>query len=188
MRRPVLFFLLILVSLHLLTSPSLFAQTTTTTTTTPEPEPLNLPQWAKDLRRAEIVAFGSFPFTVFLATTIMDTSRYFSHDNDSRYAPWPLKGAGAVTMNSDEIVITIMSAVGGSLLISLADYFIVRYKRHKAEEALLKLPKGEPIIIRRPYPQGESANGEMNSFQETESGITGETVPAETPGTPNGVP
>jgi hypothetical protein len=165
MRRSVSFFLLILMSLQLLTSPSLFAQTTTTT----EPEPLELPQWAKDLRRAEIVAFGSLPFTMFFATTIMDTFRYVNHGNDIAYAPWPMKGAGAVNMNTDEAVLTIMGAIGGSLLISLADYLVVRYKRNKAEKALLDLPKGEPIIIRRPYPQDESAVEAV-------------------PGAPNGVP
>jgi hypothetical protein len=161
MRRSVLFFLLILMSLQILLAPSLFAQTST-----PEPEPLNLPQWVKDLRRAEIVAFGSFPFTMFFAMEIMDTYRYFSHNKDARYAPWPAKGAGAVNMNTDEAVITIMSAIGGSLLISLADYLIVRHKRIKAEKAQRDLPRGDPIIIREPYPQDETAE---------------EAAPAETP-------
>jgi hypothetical protein len=86
----------------------------------------------------------------------MDTYRYVSHDNDIRYAPWPVKGAGAVNMSTDEALITIMSAFGGSLLISLADYLIVRYKRNKAEQAQLNLPKGDPIIIRGPYPPDET--------------------------------
>jgi hypothetical protein len=181
MRRPVLFFVLILLSLQILTGPPLSAQTSTTA----EPQPLNLPQWAKDLRRAEIVAFGSFPFTVFFATTIMDTTRYVNHGNDNRYAPWPLKGAGAVSMTSDEVGLTILSAVGGSLLISLADYIIVRYKRYKVEQEQLKLPKGDPIIIRRPYSLSESAVDENS--REAEPGTTGEAAPAGTP-TPNGTP
>jgi hypothetical protein len=106
----------------------------------------------------------------------MDSYRYVTHDNDIRYAPWPAKGAGAVNMNTDEAAITILSALGGSLLISLADYLVVRYKRHKAEQAQLNLPKGDPIIIRRPYPQDET--------DEEES--AGEAAPV--PGTPNGVP
>jgi hypothetical protein len=164
--------LLLVLSFHMLATPLLSAQTTSK-----EPEPLNLPQWAKDLRRAEIVAFGSLPFTLFFATTAMDTFRYINHGNDSRYAPWHLKGAGAVSMNTNEAVITIMSAVGASLLVSLADHLIVRYKRRKAEQEQLQLPKGDPIIIRRPYPQVESPAGETDNFPEAETGRSGEGIP-----------
>jgi hypothetical protein len=168
--------LLLLLSFLTPAAPLLSAQTTSK-----DPEPLDLPQWVKDLRRAEIVAFGSLPFTIFFATTAMDTFRYINHGNDARYAPWPLKSAGAVGMNTDEVVITIMSAVGGSLLISLADYFIVRYKRNKAEKEQLKLPRGDPIIIRRPYPQAESPAVETDNFPETEAEGSGEGVTAGRP-------
>jgi hypothetical protein len=72
-------------------------------------------------------------------------------------------------MNTSEAVITIMSAVGGSLLISLVDYLIVRYKRNKAEQEQFKLPAGDPIIIRRPYPQAESPAVETENFPEADT-------------------
>jgi hypothetical protein len=94
---------------------------------------------------------------MFFATEIVDTFRYVNHGNDGRYAPWPMKSAGAVSMTTDEAVTTILSAIGGAMLVSLADYLVVRHKRNKAERELLKLPKGDPIIIRRPYPEDENA-------------------------------
>jgi hypothetical protein len=108
------------------------------------------PQWAKDLRRGEIVAFGSFPFAFFFATLSMDFYRSATHGWDRRYAPWPLKPAGSIDMTQDEHLLTIGLAAGGAILIALADYAIVRYKRNKAEKLSRELPAGTPIIIRTP--------------------------------------
>ncbi|MDR2314690.1 MAG: hypothetical protein LBE02_09185 [Spirochaetaceae bacterium] len=92
------------------------------------------PQWAKNLRRAEIVAFGSFPFTVFLTATFVDLYRCASHGWDRRYAPWPVKSAGAVSMTDGELRLMFGIAVSTSLLIALADYCIVRYRRTRAAD------------------------------------------------------
>jgi hypothetical protein len=113
------------------------------------------PLWARDLRRAEIVTFGSFPFTFYLATFAMDSYRYFRNDMNSLYAPWPMKPAGAIEMNTDEYVITIAAAFGGAVLVAVADHIIVRLKRNKAREDAARLAPGEPIIIRRPWPPEE---------------------------------
>jgi hypothetical protein len=110
------------------------------------------PQWARDLRRGEIIFFGSFPFAFFLSATIMDLYRASQHDWDLRYAPWPAKSAGAVAMTRDEYIITISAALGGSLIISLADAIIVKVKRDRAAREAARLSPGEPIIIRRPWP------------------------------------
>ncbi|MDR2073215.1 MAG: hypothetical protein LBP60_07265 [Spirochaetaceae bacterium] len=90
------------------------------------------PQWVKDLRRAEIVALGSFPFAVFFTATFVDLYRCASHGWDRRYAPWPVKSAGAVSMNDNELRAMFSIAISTSLLISLVDYFVVRYKRTRA--------------------------------------------------------
>jgi hypothetical protein len=107
-------------------------------------------QGARDLRRGEIVAFGTFPFAFFFASLSIDIYRSATHGWDRRYAPWPVKPAGAIDMTKDEQLLTISLAAGGAVLIALTDYAIVRYKRHKAEERSRELPAGTPIIIRRP--------------------------------------
>jgi hypothetical protein len=114
------------------------------------------PLWAKDLRRAEIVAFGSFPFTMFFSTFAMDSFRFANSGANFRYAPWPFKSAGAVDMDSRERTQTIITAAAASVVISLVDYFIVRYKRSKAGEASAKLSPGDPVIIRKPWPESGS--------------------------------
>ncbi|MDR2500399.1 MAG: hypothetical protein LBD37_04885 [Treponema sp.] len=116
------------------------------------------PLWLRDLRRGEIVAFGSFPFTFFISAFMMDSYRASQNNWDTRYAPWPLKSAGAVTMTEDEFLITLSAAAGGAVLVSILDHIIVRIKRDKAAQAAARLPLGDPIIIRKPWPEGEGAS------------------------------
>ena len=108
------------------------------------------PLWAKDLRRGEIVAFGSFPFMYFFANFGFDTYRWANNGNDMRYAPWPFNSAGTVGKTTDEKIITLSIAVGGSMLIALIDYGIMRYKRNLLEKEKSGFPEGSPVITRRP--------------------------------------
>jgi hypothetical protein len=108
------------------------------------------PLWAKDLRRGEIVAFGSFPFAYFFTTFGFDTYRFFNNGFDTRYAPWPFTSSGAIEQTQNEKFLTLSIAAGGAIVIALVDYAIVRYKRSKEQSEQRNLPDGTPIIIRRP--------------------------------------
>jgi len=90
------------------------------------------PQWAKDLRRGEIIAFGSLPFTFFFTKTFMDLYRTATHDWDNRYAPSVFKGAGAIPMTDAELKIMFGITISASVLVAVVDHIIVRYKRNKA--------------------------------------------------------
>ena len=92
----------------------------------------NSPQWVLDLRRGEIVFFGTLPFTVFFTNTIMGLFRMGQHGWDQRYAPWPFQSAGAVALNNNEIMWRFTVAGSASLLIAIADHLIVRNKRKTA--------------------------------------------------------
>jgi hypothetical protein len=113
------------------------------------------PLWLKDLRRAEIVALGSFPLTIFWTSFFMDIYRTASHGWDNRYAPWPFKGAGAVAMTNQEISMMFTIAISSSVIIAVVDHFILRYRRSRAEDSvkpvrLDKMPREAPassIII-----------------------------------------
>jgi hypothetical protein len=89
---------------------------------------------------------------MFTATFIMDTWRTSQHNWDTRYAPWPLKSAGAVNMNNREHEIVIAMAGIGSLALALTDFVIVQIKRHRVRQMALQMPEGTPIIIKRPLP------------------------------------
>jgi hypothetical protein len=127
---------------------------TNTTSTTPDTPPV--PQWARDIRRWEIVLFGSFPFSMFTVTTVMDLVRWNNANgmsfDDMRYAPWPLKSTGFVPMTNEEQVQTITIAVGVSAAVAFADMVIVQVKRHKARRRAEALPVGTAIITRTPLP------------------------------------
>jgi hypothetical protein len=129
---------------------SVHAQTTTATQNVS-----STPLWVKDLRRAEIVTFGAFPFAMFVTTFMIDTYRLATHDWDMLYAPWPLKPAGSIAMTQDELTNTVTIAVGLSLAVSIADYLIVRNKRHKQARLLDHVPGETPITTRRPWPETE---------------------------------
>jgi hypothetical protein len=118
------------------------------------------PLWLKDLRRAEIVAFGSFPLTIFWTSFFLDLYRTSSHGWDNRYAPWPFKGAGAVSMTNQEIAMMFAIAISSSVIIAVVDHFILRYRRSRAGDSgkpvrLDKMPQ-EPPASSRPViiPEG----------------------------------
>ncbi|MDR0710509.1 MAG: hypothetical protein LBF77_10645 [Spirochaetaceae bacterium] len=128
------------------------------TPTSPKEKP-EFPQWALDLRRFDIILFGSFPFTYWFASTGMDLYRSSQHNWDTRYAPWPVKSAGAVNMTNDEYMITLSCAVGGSILAALVDHIIVRIKRNKAARKAAAITPGEAIITRTPIsPETEAGD------------------------------
>ena len=116
------------------------------------------PQWSRDLRRWEIIAFGSFPFAMLTATFGMDMYRWSQangmdlSDTGRRYAPWPLKSAGAVDMTNKEYETTMIIAASLSGVIAMADLVLVQIKRHKARQRAENLPVGTTIIVRRPWP------------------------------------
>jgi hypothetical protein len=146
------FFYPALISLILLLPVQLAAQSTTTTTTTTY-DTSKFPQWAKDMRRWDIIAFGSFPFAMFTSTFLMDTYRWSQVGfEDNRYAPWPIKSAGAVNMTKDEFEKTILIAASLSAAIAFTDLIIVNIKRHKERRRVESLPEGSAIIIKTPYP------------------------------------
>jgi len=90
------------------------------------------PQWVKDLRRGEIIAFGSLPFTFFFTQTFMDLYRTATHNWDNRYAPSVFKGPGAIPMTDAELKMMFGITISASVLVAVADHIIVRYKRNKA--------------------------------------------------------
>ena len=159
------------------------AQSTASKSSTPSAsfDMTGFPQWTKDVRRWEIIAFGTFPFTVFLSTFAMDTYRWGKEadmgwdEASRRYAPWPLKAAGAVEMSSRERETTLIAAAGISVGLAFIDLVIVQIKRHKERRRAESLPHGTAIINRQPYPE-EAEDPEEPAdanAQEEEAAISG---------------
>jgi hypothetical protein len=135
------------------------------------------PLWAHDLRRGEIIAFGTFPFTMFFSTMTMDSIRYFNNNSDERYAPWPFKGPGAIEMSREEREKTFVAAILASVTIAVIDFAIVQIKRHKETQRVEQQNNGREIQITRT----SLAQEEPPDEAEEPSQEDGETVPGGSP-------
>ncbi len=82
------------------------------------------PQYLKDLRRGEIIFFGSIPFSFFFAFETYGIYRWISHDTQAEYRPWPFESPARVPYSPDETLLVIVSALSISFLIALADFII----------------------------------------------------------------
>ena len=143
------------------------------------------PQWVKDLRRAEIIAFGAFPFTYLITNISYDSYRWSNNSWDVRYAPWPIKGAGAIEQGRSEKGRVIAIAAGGAVLLALIDYGIVRYKRSQKEKESRSIPAGTPIIIRKPLGEETAASSPAEINSREASGLDAETRILPVPESPN---
>ena len=134
------------------------------------------PQWVKDLRRWEIIAFGSFPFTMFFSTFGMDTYRFAKNGWNFDYAPWPLKNAGGPQMENKEFQTTIIIAASLSVAVAFADMAIVQAKRNKVRQQAASLPAGSTIITRSPWPP----TAECDDIEQDKSGADTESNETDT--------
>ncbi|GHU42896.1 hypothetical protein FACS1894190_12750 [Spirochaetia bacterium] len=126
-----------------------------------QPDEQEFPQWALDLRRAEIIMFGSLPFAWFIATLGVDLYRSATHDWIRGYWPWPLK-ENTVPMTNDEYFMCIGIAAGIAVTISVVDFFINTSKRNKVRVDKWKDIPGKPIIIRTPMTNENVQPPEIN--------------------------
>jgi len=133
-----------------------------------------VPQWVKDLRRWEIVAFGSIPFTMLTATFAVDMYRWKNSPNGidfsnegRRYAPWPMKSAGAVVMKKKEQEMVFIIAGSLSIGVALADQAIVQIKRYRARKKAEALPVGTTIITRQPWHEEETPEAQDDAAEES---------------------
>jgi hypothetical protein len=145
----IIFLVLLLAASLFAAGVPLSAQTANTIQDAVRTDPHAFPQWAKDVRRFDIVTFGAFPFAFFTASFLTDGIRWAQFDGDMRYAPWPLKGAGAYDPTTEEKLQTIGIAVGLSLLVAAADFVVVQIKRYN-EKKNARTPDNQPVVTKRP--------------------------------------
>ena len=103
--------------------------------TEPEPyDPTEFPQWAHDLRRAEIVALGAFPVSMIIGGLGYEIGRfaYFSVQSGSfrdDYAPGFLSpGEGALYTSNERIGLIVSGAIL-SVGVAVIDYILGRRER-----------------------------------------------------------
>jgi len=97
----------------------------------PYTEPLpyqevEFPGWAHDVRRFEIIFFGSVPLTFIMTNLIYDFSLYAAHQFDSEYRMGSQR-------DPEDIKIMLLTTVSLSGAVALADLIIGKVKDSKKE-------------------------------------------------------
>jgi hypothetical protein len=100
------------------------------------------PQWAKDIRRWEIVAFGVFPLA--LGVSGIGYNRYLEYNPNLNPS------------SNEKFQTTLLLAVGISSVVAFADLIIVKVKQYRERRRIESMPTGSVIIETRP--QDGSAN------------------------------
>jgi hypothetical protein len=106
-----------------------------TTYTQNEPVPYapgEFPEWARNLRRAEIVAVGVFPIAFFVTNLSYGLIRFAINKFDTAYAPWFFAPPDAPPLAGNEKTGLLLTSIGLSLSISLVD-FLLREKEPSEE-------------------------------------------------------
>jgi len=90
--------------------------------------------WMKEVWRAEVIAVGSFPFTLFATLEVYDTVRYFSNGLNPSFAPWPFGSGSAASFSATETGWLAVSAVSLSAVIAAIDFVIGRLNAKPAHD------------------------------------------------------
>ncbi|MCD6397111.1 MAG: hypothetical protein J7L71_06190 [Spirochaetaceae bacterium] len=82
------------------------------------------PQWAKGLRRGEIVFFGTIPFTFFISSFSYNFYIYASNNYDSEYAPALFGNKTPPVLSNTEKLQIIKVSVSISSFLAILDYIL----------------------------------------------------------------
>jgi hypothetical protein len=111
-----------------------------------------------------VVAFGSFPFAMFVSTFAVDSIRYFQHNRSNEYLPWPFKGVGAVETPREDREKALIAAAVVSVAIAAIDFTIVQVKRNREKARVEQQNNGGGVrIIRNPIIEDELAEENLET-------------------------
>lgn len=80
------------------------------------------PDWAHALRRAEVVAIGSLPLTLFGVRLLYDYTRYIAHGFAPEVRPFPFRPiGGGAALTETEMLGIVIGAAALSVAIALID-------------------------------------------------------------------
>ena len=120
-----------------------------------------IPNWAKDLRRTEIITLGSLPFVTIGVTMGYSFYRVFSNDMNFSYFINPLSSSASASLTEKEQKGLIFSSLGISALIGITDLTINFIQRKISEKKEVELEKGSVII----EPVVTENNEELNEVE-----------------------
>jgi hypothetical protein len=86
------------------------------------------PLWLRNLRRGEVIFFGSLPITILLSDMLFSVGRYASSGFNIDYAPL-ISGGTASVISNEERVQRLIAAATGSLVLVLVDFILGRIEK-----------------------------------------------------------
>jgi nitric oxide reductase large subunit len=107
---------------------------------------------------------------MFFSTFAMDTWRWSNNNMDQKYAPWPFKPSGAISMTNEEHEQTMIIAAAASVTIALADFVIVKIKQYKKAQKARNMPDGSPIVIKQIRPEAGAPPAEPSGDPQADAG------------------
>ena len=90
----------------------------------PDYEPYNdeeFPKWVLDIRRGEVIFFGTIPITFFASSLSYDLFRYAFNNFDSNLVPALFGNTTPPVLNNDEKLQIIMVSVSLSAFLAVLD-------------------------------------------------------------------
>jgi len=112
------------------------------------------PQWAKDMRRWDIVAFGVYPFSLFFTTTVLDLT-------GNNTGGMSNKGYGRILLQAGAV----------SAAVASIDLIIVLIKRSRERKRTEGKPKSSAVIEIKPY--GDQSEEALGTNEEPDTGQSG---------------
>lgn len=82
------------------------------------------PAWARDLRRGEIIFFGTIPFTFFVSAFSYDIYKYASNNFNPDSAPALFGNTTPPILTNEEKIQIIAVSISLSSFLALLDYFL----------------------------------------------------------------
>lgn len=124
---------------------NLYAASSSSSSTNPkEYSEDEFPQWTKDLRRAEIITFGSMPFVTIGVSLAYGSYLYFTNQIDS--FPNPLdKSTSSYTQDQQLKIVGI--SLGVSTVFGLTDFIVNLVKNNKKNQEINISEQQKNIIV-----------------------------------------
>lgn len=145
---------------------NLFAASSNSSSTNPkEYSEDEFPQWTKDLRRAEIITFGSMPFVTIGVSLAYGSYLYFTNQIDS--FPNPLDKSTSSYTEDQQLKIVGIS-LGVSAVFGLTDFIVNLIKNNKKNQEINFNEQQKNIIV-VPINENEAILREENSVLSSEN-------------------
>lgn len=136
------------------------------TSTTAEPYTQNeFPQWAYDLRRTEIISFGSLPFVTLGVTLGMGTYKYVNGEISSFPNPFN-KSSSTYTTDEQIKIIKLSSTI--SIGLGITDLVINLIQRSNKERRLKKIQESKEKVSVTPLSPEEAGELIKENSEEVE--------------------